>query len=44
MPLGEFAAVRTRSCDSVYGKDLGSKIRTEASLGALFRSENLNEF
>jgi hypothetical protein len=25
MPLGEFATVRTRSCDSVFGKDLGDE-------------------
>lgn len=44
MPLGEFAAVRTRSCESVCGRGLGSKIRTEASLGTVFSSENLYEF
>lgn len=42
MPLGEFLAVRTRSCDSVSGIGFGSKILTAAILGAVFKYDNLN--
>lgn len=41
MPLGEFAAVRTRSSGLVSLIGFGSNIRTPASLGAVLRRENL---
>lgn len=44
MPLGEFFAVRTRSCDSVSGIGFGSKILTAAIFGAFFKYDNLNVF
>lgn len=44
MPLGELAAVRTRTCDSVSGIGLGLKTRNEATREANFKRDNLNEF
>jgi len=41
MPLGELAAVRTRSWSKVSDKGLGWMIRTEASPGTDFKRENL---
>lgn len=42
--MGEFLAVRTRSCGSVSGIGLGWKIRIAAILGAVFNRENLKAF
>lgn len=44
IPLGEFRAVRTRSCGSVSGIGFGWKIRTAAILGAALSSESLKAF
>lgn len=40
--MGELRAVRTRTCDSVSGMAVGSKIRTDAIFDTTFKSENLN--
>jgi len=44
MPLGELAAVRTRTCDSVSGIRLGLNTRNEATREANLSRDNLKEF